>query len=1211
MPQIMPRNSNVTTDEPAQQYVIGIGASAGGLEAINEFFDNFPQDTGFSFVVIQHLSPDYKSLMSELLAKHTKMKVKEAGEGMELQPNCIYLIPTKKLLTLSKGRFHLTDKERNNHPNTAIDVFFDSLARDKGENAVAIILSGTGSDGSRGIEVIKNHGGTVVVQDPTTAEFDGMPNTAIATGYADLILPPELMPEELMGFLKEAPLIRSFNQLNNQEEAIISDILEIIHKVTSHDFTHYKRPTLNRRMAKRMAELGIKSLRDYYEHLAKYPEEVRALSREFLINVTSFFRDEEAFEAIRTDVIPKLMLKKEAGDVLKVWVVATSTGEEAYSLAILFSEYMEMSHQQDVSVKIFATDLDQQAINTASKGYYHQDSLKQLKPEWLTKYFQKEGNDYKVTSNLRKMVVFAKHDITRDPPFSKIDLLTCRNMLIYMNPMLQKNILQKFHFALNEDGYLFLGNSENIGNLKDVMKEVDKKWKIYQCISKTRAGEFGTFLNPVEKTGLGIPSHKAKNALTHLSDIFKETLLDEYQFAGIFIDKDFEVKQAIGAFKNFISFPEGNFNFNLLKLVPPDLSVALSTGIRKAIKENEKVVQRKVKINAGKKQRSINIVIKPYLEQKTYLQPFLFVIFSEAEKESKPARQPGKIEHQDLIAERIEELETELRDTKENLQAVIEEVESANEELQSSNEEIISSNEELQSTNEELQSLNEELHTVNAEHQLKIKELIELNDDLNNYFNNSEVGQVLVDKNLLVRKFTPMARKQINLIDGDIGRSIKDLTTNFNDASFLENLVNTMKTGIKMEREIRMDDGTVYLMRIAPFFRHDKTTDGVVINFIDISQIKTLNSILDAVFNSSTSGILAKKAVRDQDNHIVDFEYISVNSAAEKLLNRSRDALLGKTLKQEFPEMSQEDFIKYVEIVETGKTMNFEVFYESSEKWFEIIAVKMMDGLVTTFTDVTERKIAADMLAQGYAELKQTTNQLEKSNMDLLQFASVASHDLKEPLRKIQAFGSLVKERVQGKIDDGEMRYIDKMISSSNRMQSLVDDILTLSRLSNTEVSYSDTDINEIVNRIVDDLEITIREKNAKIIMSDLPMIRAVPGQMHQLFQNLISNGLKFNKSETPEIRISSKKVSARYAVKFDVSPKDYIQLEVEDNGIGFEPQYADKIFGIFQRLDGNSYQGSGIGLAICKKIVDNHQGFIVAESQPGEGTRFIILMPV
>jgi two-component system CheB/CheR fusion protein len=988
----MPRKVKHPADGAAAStgYVVGIGASAGGLEAINEFFDNIPQDTGFSFVVIQHLSPDYKSLMAELLAKHTDMQVHEATEDMPLKPNCIYLIPTKKTLTLSNGKLQLQEKVRNNHPNTAIDIFFESLAKDKGEKAVGIILSGTGSDGTKGIAAIKNHGGTIVVQDPTTAEFDGMPNSAIATGYADLILAPELIPDELVHFLKEAPLIRSFNQLNNHEEAIITDILDLIHKVTQHDFSHYKRPTLNRRLAKRMAEKGIKTLREYYEHLSFHTDEVKALCREFLINVTRFFRDEEAFEIIRTEVIPSLFHNKESGDTIKVWVVASSTGEEAYTLAMLFEEYIETQKRYDVSVKLFATDIDQQAIDVASKGVYSEDAVKGISSERLKRFFVKEGNVYRVSQSLRKAVVFAKHDITKDPPFSKIDLLTCRNMLIYMNPLLQKNILQKFHFALNEDSYLFLGSSENIGALRDVMKDVDKKWKIYRCISKNKTGEYEAFLNPVDKTQLMLPSPKAKNALTHLAEIFKDTLLDEYQFAGIFIDKDFEVKQAIGAFKNFISFPEGNFNFNLLKLVPADLAVALSTCIRKAMKENEKVVQKKIKVETAKQQRLVNIVVKPYLTQKTYLQPFLFIILSEVEQELKPVSRSKNLSKKDIVAERIDELEDELKDTKENLQAVIEEVESANEELQSSNEEIISANEELQSTNEELQSLNEELHTVNAEHQQKIKELMDLNDDLNNYFNNSEVGQILIDGNLVIRKFTPFAKKQVNVIESDVGRMITDISTNFADDKFIDHIRSVMKTGVRHEQEILMNDGNIFLMRIAPFFRQDRSIDGVVVNFIDISQLKTLSSIIEAVLNSSTSGILAKKSIRNKNGEITDFEYISVNRAAETMLHLAHGSLIGSRLKKAFPEMAGEFFKKYIDVVENNKTIQLEFYYEKLHRWYEMVCVKIMDGLVTTFTFITERKNAADLLASGYEELKVATQKLERSNMDLLQFASVA-----------------------------------------------------------------------------------------------------------------------------------------------------------------------------------------------------------------------------
>ncbi len=1208
----MPRKAKHSADAAADtgNYVVAIGASAGGLEAINEFFDNVPEDTGFSFVVIQHLSPDYKSLMAELLSKHTAMQVVEAGEDMPLKPNCIYLIPTKKILTLKGEKLQLEEKVRNNHPNTTIDIFFESLASEKRDKAIGIILSGTGSDGSRGIAAIKAAGGSVIVQDPATAEFDGMPNSAITTGFADLVLAPELMPDEILHFLKEAPLLKSFNQLNNQEEAIISDILELIYRITQHDFTHYKRPTLHRRLAKRMAEKGLSSLFDYYTFLTTHPEEVKALCREFLINVTRFFRDEDAFEVIRSQVIPSLFSSKDSGDTIKVWVVAASTGEEAYSLAILFEEYIEAAKRFDISVKIFATDVDQHAIDVASKGVYNQDAVKGISAERLKKFFTKEGNNYKVSASLRKAVVFAKHDITKDPPFSKIDLLTCRNMLIYMNSLLQKSILQKFHFALNEDGYLFLGNSENIGILKDVMKDVDKKWKIYRCISKTKTGEYEAFLNPSDKTQLHLPSPKAKNALTHLSEIFKDTLLDEYQYAGILIDKDFEVKQAVGAFKNFISFPEGSFNFNLLKLVPSDLAVALSTCIRKSIKDNEKVVQKKIKVDTPKKERSINIIVKPYLNQKTYLQPFLFIIFSENEQETRSSSKTVDLSRKELIAKRVEELENELKDTKENLQAVIEEVESANEELQSSNEEIISSNEELQSTNEELQSLNEELHTVNAEHQQKIKELIELNDDLNNYFNNSEVGQILIDRNLQVRKFTPFAKKQVNLIESDIGRSITDLSTNFNSENFVDKIKQVMKTGQREEREITMFDGNTCLMRIAPFFRQDKSIDGVVVNFVDISQLKTLNSIVGAILNSSTSGILAKKAIRNKKKEIIDFEYTSVNRAAEMMLNMKPGSLLGKRMKKVFPEMTDAYFKQYVDVVNKDETSQFELFNDKLNKWFDVVCVKMMDGLVTTFTDITDRKTAADLLASGYEELKVTTHKLERSNMDLLQFASVASHDLKEPLRKIQAFGNILKEKVKIKLDDAEYKYIDKMINSSNRMQNLVDDILTLSRLSNTEIPFVNTDLNDIVHKIIDDLEITIKEKNAVIDIGELPVLKAVPGQMHQLFQNLITNGLKFNESKKPTITIKLTALSKELQKQYEINSKDYYCIEVVDDGIGFEQKYADKIFGIFQRLDGNSYQGSGIGLAICKKIMDNHKGYIVARSSPGEGAKFSLIFP-
>jgi two-component system CheB/CheR fusion protein len=969
-----------------------------------------------------------------------------------------------------------------------------------------------------------------------------------------------------------------------------------------------------------MAEKNVKTIDEYLTFLKAHREEVGLLAKEFLIGVTKFFRDEEAYEEIKTQVIPAIFSSKNTEDTVKVWSVACSTGEEPYSLAILFQQYVAKYKKTDITIKIFATDIDKNALETASRGIYPEENVKHLSSEILSAYFIKEGKRYRVVPAIRKMVVFAHHDILKDPPFSKLDLICCRNMLIYMSPVLQKNILKTFHFALNGGGYIVLGPSENIGILKDSVKEIDRKWKIFKCIEKSRLVDHEPFVSSSTKrifTQYSPSSVKSKNALHHLSDIFRETLLEEYKYAGIFIDKDFEVKQAIGNFKNFLNFPEEHFHFNLLKLVPSDLSVAISICVRKAIKENQKAVLKAVKINEGKIEKYVTVIVKPYLEHKDYMQPFLFVVLHEEEHTVRPYTTHTLPEGPGYTNERIRELETELRDTKENLQAVIEEVESANEELQSSNEEIVSANEELQSTNEELQSLNEELHTVNTEHQIKIKELIELNDDLNNYFRNSDIGQILLDNRLMIRKFTPAITRQINLIESDIGRSIIDISTNFISGDFINDTKKVIKTGVPSHKEVVTTDGSVFLMKINPYIRLDKTREGVVVNFIDVTEIRKLNSIIEGVFNSSSSGITAKKAIRDQQNHIVDFEYVAANSTAEKMLEVKPGYLIGKRLLQHNPEFREEHFKKYVRVVETGEAAIFESYNERNRHWFEIICVKMLDGLVITFTDITQKKQAADLLHRGYIDLKNTSDkllsmnqQLEQSNFDLLQFASVASHDLKEPLRKIQAFGNLLNARVDGKLDESEKRYLDKIINSSNRMQTLVEDVLTLSKLSNKDTPYSNVNLNKILYRIIDDLEITIKEKKATVHVGVFPEIEAVPGQMHQLFQNLISNGLKFNDKNEVNISIVPYRIDDEEIKQRNIDPRNYLAICVEDNGIGFEDHFKEKIFGVFQRLHSNSYQGTGIGLAICKKIVDNHNGFIRAESRLHEGTRFIVILP-
>jgi two-component system, chemotaxis family, CheB/CheR fusion protein len=1207
-----------STPESTDQYIIGIGASAGGLEPINELFDNMPEDTNFSFVVIQHLSPDHKSLMSELLAKHTRMKITEAQENMEVKPNCIYLIPSRKVMTLSEGKLKLYDKERFQVPNNAIDVFFESLAREKGKSAVGIVLSGTGTDGTKGIEAIKKNGGLVIVQDPGSADFDGMPTSAIATGAADLVLPPEMIPEELVEYLRESPYLRTFEKFTKDDESIVSEILNLVRGSTSHDFSNYKKPTITRRLAKNMAERGFSSIKDYHAYLHDNPVEAANLGKEFLINVTKFFRDPEAFDELKAKVIPSIFSNKKNQDVIKVWVVACSSGEEAYTIAMLLCEYMDNIRNHEFNVKIFATDIDKDSLQVASLGCYPESIAKDITPERLNRFFTREGPNYRIVPSLRKMVVFAYHDISKDPPFSKLDLVTCRNMLIYMNLKLQRHVLKTFLFALNPSACLMLGASENVGVLKDSMKEISKKWKIYKCIGKAKVLDSEGIISPLRSgsvVSLGGGTHKPKNAINNLAEIFQETLMDEYKYAGIIIDENMEVKHAIGHFREFMQFPESQLTFNLLKLVPQDLSLALGVAIRKAVHDHEKNIVRDVKVQHGNIERTVNIIIKPYLQQQDYQQSFIFVVIQEADAERKRIRRRAKTKS-DVENHRIQDLEKELRETKENLQALIEELESSNEELLTSNEEMISANEELQSTNEELQSLNEELHTVSAEHQQKIKELIDLNDDLNNYFRNSEIGQILIDREMIVRKFSPAISNQINLIESDVGRPLHDITNNIKDVNLIDEIRRVMQTSQGTKKEVTVK-GRTYLMKINPYLRQDRSMDGVVINFIDITETRQLSSIIEGVFNSSPSGIVSKRAIRNENNEIIDFEYLAANHAAERIIGLTRAELIGKRTVEAFP-VDQQYFDKYVNIVNTGKNDYFEFYHEKTHRWYEVIAVKMMDGLVSTFTDVTQKKKAADLIAQSFEDLKMTSSKLretnyrlEQSNMDLLQFASVASHDLKEPLRKIQTFGNLLSSRIENKLEENEKNYLDKIINSSHRMQVLIEDVLTLSKLSNTDVPYAKVDLKAVIQRIIDDLEISIREKGTRIIVGDLPTIEAVPGQMHQLFQNLISNALKFNNSDIPVVKIDARNLKSDEVLKYNVNPSHYTVLCVEDNGIGFDEKYKEKIFGIFQRLhSNNNYQGTGIGLAIVKKIVDNHQGFITAESKPGKGSSFNIWLP-
>ncbi|WP_036678780.1 chemotaxis protein CheB [Daejeonella oryzae] len=974
--------------EKNEHFIVAIGASAGGLEAIHEFFDNMPQNASLSFVVIQHLSPDYKSLLVELVSKHTHMKVFEAGHDMTIHKECVYIIPNNKIMTIGNGKLKLAEKIADKSPNTAIDSFLFSLAADQKDKAIAIILSGTGTDGTKGISAIKESGGLVIVQDPATAKFDGMPNSAISSGFTDLILPPEMMPEEIYNYIKETP-VHTLNK-GKIEDTLLEEIFTMIFQSSGHDFQLYKTPTIIRRLGKRMQTGGFKNLKSYVNYLQDSPQEVRALGQDFLINVTKFFRDPLAFKSLEELAIPDIINGKSNGETLKVWVCACSTGEEAYSIAILIDKYLRKTGKR-LDVKIFATDIDERNLTFCSKNLYPSSIEKDVPEDILKTYFVKDGKGFSVIPMLRKQVVFAKHNIIKDPPFIKNDLISCRNMLIYMDHTLQKRVLATFHFSLENTGFLFLGSSESGSYIKDGLLEVDSKWKIFKKKSGYKFNHQEIFRTS-DRTHKFIDSKRSSDignstlTNTQIKEDFNKLILEEMGYTALYIDHNYDIKDSIGDFNKYLSLPDKKLSLNILKMLPQEISVSLNTAVRKALKTGKSIFLKSLRVNSGDKGSMVNIAVKPAKPAEG--KPFHLIIFSESSTENTKAKdnEASATVWGEQDNEYVTELEAELNETRINLQLAVESMETTNEELQSSNEELLSSNEELQSSNEELQSLNEELHTLNTEHQLKIRELIELNDDLNNYFRSTDIGQIFLDQSLNIRKFNPAAVKIVNLIDTDLGRPISHISNNITDESLVDEIKKVLITGRMLEREVELNNSTHCLMRIMPYIRLDKVTDGVILSFVDITAITELNDIIKATFNSSLSAIVAITAVRNGDHKIIDFKCISANHASEKIIQRDNDDIINKSLKELAPDLVESGlFEKYVKVVEKNHTLHNEIQItrKQQEICLEIVAVKMQDGLVMTLTDITEKKQADVKLKKNYNELIQVRENLKKLNSNL------------------------------------------------------------------------------------------------------------------------------------------------------------------------------------------------------------------------------------
>ncbi|HET8859546.1 chemotaxis protein CheB [Marivirga sp.] len=821
-------------------YIIGIGASSGGMDAIHSLFDHTPTD-GVSYVIIQHLSPDHKSFMVELLEKHSKLKICEVENEMYVQPNQVYIIPKGKNMTIDNKILYLTDSKPN-QVNKAIDIFLNSLAEDQAEKSIAIILSGMGNDGTRGAEAIKKNGGMVIVQEPSSAKFKDMPLSVIESGNADAILPPHLIPEEIIAYLKREELSAELSEeVTKNNESQLTEILNLVKQYTPLDFTNYKRPTIIRRIVIRMTKNDIKTLTGYINYIHENTGELEILAKEFLISVTKFFRDREAFQILKEKIIPDIIKNKLMVDNLKLWVVGCATGEEAYSIAILIMEHLTKV-QKNLEVKIFASDIDKAALAVASKGVYSASIKKEVSEELLEKYFIQEDDKYRVRDNIRKMIIFADHDIVKQPPYGKIDLISCRNLLIYINPILQKKILSSLHFCLNPEGYLFLGPSESLGDLKKSFSTVDKKWKIYRNAEVPKQLRDTTYSTP----GLSLPNisfkkHPVSERTTNdtqLSEIHNHGILEELGFeAGIYVDSDFSILETFGNYDKYLS-PKF-FNFNLLEMLPEELSIATSVCLKKADRNRGKSSISDVRFLKNNKKHFTDVVVIPINKKTNQKQNSSLILFSDHHEGEKSSPSNEFFELDAHSAQHINDLKHELDITKDKLKKSYDALDESNDNITSYNEELISSNEELQSTNEELQSVNEELQTVNNEYQLKIKELAEVNDDLSNFFKGIINGQLYIDNDMILRKFTAPAVKQINLKSTDIGRPLSDISTKIKLPTLMENIENVINSSVEIDKEVQTNDNCWYHMVITPYFKEQENIyDGVIITFNEITELK-------------------------------------------------------------------------------------------------------------------------------------------------------------------------------------------------------------------------------------------------------------------------------------------------------------------------------------------------------------------------------------
>ncbi|HJL20369.1 MAG TPA: chemotaxis protein CheB [Sandaracinaceae bacterium LLY-WYZ-13_1] len=1162
-------------DGDSTPIVVGLGASAGGLQALREVLDGIPDDLDAALVVVQHLSPDFETRMDELLANHTAMPIRRVENEMRLEPGTVYLMPPKAEMIVAGGQLLLSEREPEPGVWLPIDAFFRSLAEESGPRGIGIVLSGTGSDGSRGLQAISEAGGLVVVQDPGTARFDGMPRSAIDTGVTDLVLPPDKVGEAVARYAERASR-DELPFLGDEPEDGLEGVFEVLQKETGVDFGSYKANTISRRLDRRLLMTGTSDVDQYLELLRRSPAEREALYRDLLIGVTSFFRDREAFEILERDVLPELVRRLDDGQPMRMWVAACATGEEAYSLAIAASEVFRRQGRTP-RLRIFATDVHRGSLEVASAGVYGEDALGELDPELRERYFHRDGGQYRVRDELRNQIVFAYHNVLRDAPFTRLDLVTCRNLLIYLTPQAQRKALALFHFGLKTRGALFLGPSESPGALAEEFGPIHRRWKMYRKRREMKLPPELRNLSPVRRPAR---THR-KSGQESVLDRARDTLLERFAPAALVVGPDHTVLHTSGGANQYLSHREGTPSLQLLDMVKGELKYALAGALKRARDDEARNVIRYDGVPALTGEGPVHLTVTVSRIGGAD-EPFL-VTLERRDRPDAPLPDDPDAPLDELARERIESLEMELRYAKENLQATIEEMEASNEELQATNEELIASNEELHSANEELQSVNEELYTVNAEHQQKISELQQMTNDMEHLFEATDVHTVFLDSELRIRKFTPKMAETFHLIESDRGRSIDSFAHRLEHPRLTRDLREVLAEGVRIEREVADLDRRSYLMRVLPYQPQDEV-EGVVFTLIDISGVKRTEQQLEERENQ-LAAILEHSPVpiyaRDPDGR-----YFMAGKVAREMLSIDDDGYGERSLEQTDRR-----------VLEDGETLEYEETFAQDGEEHTYLSVKFpvrghddaIDGVAGISTEITERKRAEQRQREAVRKRDR--------------FLAMLSHELRNPLAAISNAAHLLEE-------DGERdrkKTASVLRRQTQHIRDLLEDLLDVSRitLDRLEMRKKPVVLPLVIRRTVEAVQGSARSQGVRLeLPEEVPEVTLVadPSRLQQMLTNVLMNAVKFTE-RGKEVRLDLE------------ANESAVTFRVTDEGVGLAPEEAEQIFDLFyqqeQDLDRN-YGGLGVGLSLAQTIAYGHGGSITARSEGrGHGATVEIRLPL